>query len=205
VAEVEPEETTPIEGSVASLGFLRIDLVRRTDGERLFGHLLDRHHYLGYSRPVGEHLKYLVWAGERPLACLGWSSAPRQLNLRDQFVGAPKEAYAHHLHWIAYNTRYLILPWVRVPHLASHLLGRIARRISQDWQAVYHHPICLLESFVDSERFRGTCYRAANWICVGRSVGRGTKSKTKERTASIKELWVYPLGRNFRQKLLQSA
>jgi hypothetical protein len=205
VAEVELGDTTPIEGSVASLRPLTVDLVRRTEGDKLFGQLLSRHHYLGYSRPVGEHLKYLVWAAGRPLACLGWSSAPRQLNLRDQFVGAPKEAYAHHLPWIAYNTRYLIMPWVKVPHLASHLLGRIARRISQDWQVVYHHPICLLESFVDSERFRGTCYRAANWICVGRSVGRGTKSKTKARTASIKELWVYPLGRNFRQKLLQGA
>jgi hypothetical protein len=203
VSEVAPEDSSPIEGSMVSLGPLRVDLVRRTEGEKLFGHLLDRHHYLGYSRPVGEHLKYLIWAGDRPVACLGWSSAPRQLNLRDQFVGAPKEAYP--LHLIAYNTRYLILPWVKVPHLASHLLGRIARRISQDWQGVYHHPIRLLESFVDIERFRGTCYRAANWSCVGRSVGRGTKSKTQERTASIKELWVYPLGRNWRQKLLQGV
>ena len=95
------------------------------------------------------------------------------------------------------------MPWVRVPHLASHLLGRIARRLSQDWQALYHHPIHLLESFVDIQRFGGTCYRAANWTCLGRSLGRGTKSKTKERTTSIKELWVYPLGKDFRQRLLQ--
>ena len=90
-----------------------------------------------------------------------------------------------------------------MPHLASHVLGRIARRISADWQELYHHPIHLLESFVDIERFKGTCYRAANWQCVGRSVGRGTKSKTHAATASIKELWVYPLGRNFRLKLTQ--
>jgi hypothetical protein len=138
----------------------------------------------------------------RPIACLAWSSAPRQLNLRDQFVGAPKEAYRHHLHCVAYNTRYLIAPWVAVPHLASHLLSRVARRISADWQALYHHPIHLLESFVDLERFKGTCYRAANWTCVGRSAGRGTKSQSGDRT-SIKELWVYPLRRDFRQKLLQ--
>jgi hypothetical protein len=202
VAEVAPCDTDPIEGSLASLGPLEIRLVRRAQGEPLFAHLLSRHHYLGYSRPVGEHLKYLVWAGGRPIAALGWSSAPRQLHLRDQFVGAPKEAYRHHLHLIAYNTRFLILPWVKVPHLASHLLGRIARRISQDWQALYQHPIHLLESFVDTERFRGTCYRAANWIRVGRSVGRGTKSQTGPGTTSIKELWVYPLGRHFRQHLL---
>jgi hypothetical protein len=202
VAAVPPVDTTPIEATVASLPPLTIDLVRRAESEALFAHLLSRHHYLGYSRPVGEHLKYLVWAGQRPIACLGWSSAPRQLNVRDRFVGAPKEAYRHNLHRIAYNTRYLIVPWARVPALASHLLGRIVRRVSQDWQALYHHPLDLLESFVDTERFAGACYRAANWICVGRSVGRGTKSKTAEPTVSLKELWVYPLHRDFRQRLL---
>jgi hypothetical protein len=204
VSEVEPIDTTPIEGSLASLGPLEIRLVRRAEGEKLFAHLLSRHHYLGYSRPVGEHLKYLVLAAARPIACVGWSSAPRQLNLRDEFVGAPKENYGHNLHLIAYNTRYLLLPWIKVPHLASHLLGRIARRISADWQALYHHRIHLLESFVDIERFRGTCYRAANWTCVGRSVGRGTKSKSGQPACSIKELWVYPLGKQFRQRLLQT-
>jgi len=204
VADVAPVDTTPIAESLASLGPLEIRLVRRAESETLFAHLLSRYHYLGYSRPVGEHLKYLVWAGARPLACLGWSSAPRQLHWRDQFVGAPKEAYRHHLHRIAYNTRYLILPWVRVPHLASHLLGRMAGRISADWQALYHHPVDLLESFVDTERFRGACYQAANWICLGHSGGRGTKSKSHQPACSIKELWVYPLSRNFRQRLLQS-
>jgi hypothetical protein len=200
VAAVESYDTSPIAGSLATLGPLEIRLVRRAEGEKLFAHLLSRYHYLGYSRPVGEHLKYLVLAGLRPVACVGWSSAPRQLNLRDQFVGAPKEAYRHNLHRIAYNTRYLILPWVRVPHLASHLLARLARRISTDWQCLYQHPIYLLESFVDIERFQGTCYRAANWTCVGHSEGRGTKSKTHDQT-SIKELWVYPLVQRLRDKL----
>lgn len=204
VAALAPCDTTPIAGPLASLGPLEIRLVRRADGEELFAHLLSRYHYLGYSRPVGEHLKYLVLAGARPVACLAWNSGPLKLTLRDKFVGAPKEAYAHNLHLIAYNSRYLIAPWVTVPHLASHLLGRILRRISSDWQALYHHPIHLLESFVDTQRFRGTCYRAANWTCVGRSQGRGTKSKTGART-SIKELWVYPLGRHFRERLLQKS
>ena len=202
VAEVGAVEDTLWEGSLASIGPLEIRLVRRAEGEALFGHLLQQHHYLGYSRPVGEHLKYLVMAGSRPIACLGWSSAPLQLNLRDQFVGAPKAAYRHNLHLIAYNTRYLILPWVRVPHLASHLLARISRRISADWQELYNHPVHLLESFVDIERFRGTTYRAANWICLGRSLGRGTKSKHDAPDTSIKELWVFPLRRDFRQRLL---
>lgn len=202
VIEVPPYDTAPLIGTLRSLGPLEIDLVRRTDREALFAHLLSRYHYLGYSRPVGEHLKYLVWAGPRPIAALGWSSAPRQLDLRDRFVGAPKEAYRHHLDRIAYNTRYLIGPWVQVPGLASHLLSRIARRISADWQALYHHPLHLLESFVDTQRFAGTCYRAANWIGLGRSEGRGTKSRTGA-SASIKEFWVYPLSRDFRARLLQ--
>lgn len=201
VEQLEFCDTTPMEGSLASLGPVEIRLVRRAEGEDAFNYLLSQYHYLSFSRPVGEHLKYLVLAGQRPVACMAWNSGPLKLNLRDQFVGAPRNSY--HLHFIAYNSRYLIVPWVKVPHLASHILGRIARRISADWQALYHHPIYLLESFVDTERFKGTCYRAANWTCVGRSEGRGTKSKARAQT-SIKELWVYPLSRDFRTQLLQS-
>ena len=201
VAQLEFCDTTPIEGSLASLGPLDIRLVRRAEGESLFNYLVNQYHYLGFSRPVGEHLKYLILCGERPIACMAWNSGPLKLTLRDEFVGAPRKAYSHNLHLIAYNSRYLIVPWVKVPHLASHVLGRIARRISADWQELYHHPIHLLESFVDIERFKGTCYRAANWQCVGRSMGRGTKSKTGAQT-SIKELWVYPVNKGFRQKLL---
>ena len=204
IGQLAPLDTTPIAGALNSLKPLRIDLVRRTEGEALFAQLLSQYHYLGYSRPVGEHLKYLVWAGSRPLACLGWSSAPRQLALRDRFIGAPKEAYAHNLHRIAYNTRYLLVPWAKVPHLASYVLGRVARRLSDDWQAVYGHRIDLLESFVDTERFEGACYRAANWTCIGRSEGRGTKSKTGGPSVSIKELWAYPLCQDFRQRLLRA-
>lgn len=202
VSQLEFCDSSPIEGSLASLGPLEIRLVRRAEGEDTFNSLVSQYHYLSFSRPVGEHLKYLVLAGERPLACMAWNSGPLRLTLRDEFVGAPRAAYAHNLHLIAYNSRYLIVPWVKVPHLASHILGRIARRLSADWQALYHHPIHLLESFVDIERFKGTCYRAANWTCVGRSEGRGTKSKAGAQT-SIKELWVYPLGKDFRQKLTQ--
>lgn len=199
--QITPLDTSPIEGSLASLGSLEIRQVRRAPGEDLFNHLIAEHHYLGFSRPVGEHLKYLVLAGERPIACMAWNSGPLKLKLRDEFIGAARSAYQHNLHLIAYNSRYLIAPWVKVPHLASHLLARIARRISSDWQTLYNHPIHLLESFVDIERFKGTCYRAANWKCLGRSEGRGTKSKAGDQV-SIKELWVYPLGRNFREKLI---
>ena len=199
VAAVGAVDETPLEGPLSSLGSLEISLVRRGPDEPLFAHLLSAHHYLGYSRPVGEHLKYLVRAGGRPVACLGWGSAPRRLGLRDHFLGGP----LRQLPLIAYNSRFLILPWVRVPSLASHLLSRIARRISPDWQQAYGHPVHLLESFVDTSRYRGSCYRAANWICVGRSQGRGTKAPTREVRCALKEYWVYPVSRDFRRHLLQ--
>lgn len=201
IRQLEFSDVSPIEGSLASLGPLEIRQVRRAPGEDLFNHLIAQYHYLGFSRPVGEHLKYLVLAGNRPIACMAWNSGPLRLKLRDELIGAPRADYQHNLHLIAYNSRYLLAPWVKVPHLASHLLSRIARRISSDWQALYNHPIHLLESFVDIERFKGTCYRAANWKCIGESAGRGTKSKAGDQV-SIKQLWVYPLTPNFRQKLL---
>jgi len=201
-AVTEPVATAPLTGSLAALGPLELGLVRRTEGERLFDQLLGEYHYLGYRRPVGEHLKYLVRAGGRPVACLAWSSAPRRLDLRDAFIGGDKERSRRNLHLIAYNTRFLILPWVAVPQLASHLLGRVARQIARDWAACYGHPVHLLETFVDTERFRGACYRAANWLCLGRSAGLGTKARSHRVTCAIKELWVYPLAPDFRRHLL---
>jgi hypothetical protein len=203
-AAVQAVDESPIQGDLKALGPLAIRLVRRTEKEGLYGHLLSRYHYLGYSRPVGEQLKYLVLAGERPVACLGWSSAPRQLGLREAFLGGDKERIRQRLHLIAYNNRFLIPPWVQIPGLASQVLGRIARRIAGDWQECYGHRVYLLESFVDTERFQGVCYRAANWICAGRSQGRGTKARTRQRACSIKQLWVLPLSPDFRQQLLGS-
>jgi hypothetical protein len=150
---------------------------------------------------VGEHLKYLVLAGGRPIACLAFSSAPRHLGSRDRFIGWSAEARRRNIRLIAYNTRFLVMPWVVVPHLASHLLGRIARALSGDWQRLYGHPIYFLETFVDRERFRGTCYRAANWIYLGETTGRGKDAPTKKPNRPIKEVLGYPLSRDFRQQL----
>lgn len=195
-------DQSPLECPFAELGPLEVRQVRRTAAEDLFGQLLAEHHYLGYSRPVGEHLKYLIFAQDRPVACLAWSSAPHHLGPRDRFIGWTPSQRRERLHLIAYNTRFLIVPWAKVPHLASHLLGRVARVISTDWQSLYHHPIHLLETFIDPERFRATCYRAANWRCVGQSTGRGHRNPTHQRTRSIKDLWVYPLSPHFREHLL---
>lgn len=194
-------EATRIEGRLCDLQPLEFQPVRRTAQEPLFNSLLEEHHYLGYEQPVGEHLKYLVWAQSRPIAALAWSSAPRHLASRDRYIGWSAEARRRNLGLLAYNTRFLILPWVRVEHLASHILGRMAARISDDWQRVYGHPIYFLETFVDPERFRGTCYRAANWVWLGRTTGRGKQSNSYVPNRSIKDVLGYPLTQQFRELL----
>jgi len=145
-----------------------------------------------------------VYAQDRPVACLTWSSAPRHLGPRDRFIGWSAEARRRHLHLIAYNTRFLLMPCLEVPHLASHVLACIARRLSEDWQGVYQHPIHLLETFIDPARFRGTCYAAANWIPLGRTTGRGHNARTNRCDQPRKELWVYPLGVDFRSQLARA-
>ena len=190
-----------IEGRLSDILPLDIVQVRRTGDESLFDSLVQTHHYLGYTQPVGEHLKYLVFAKGAPLACLAWSSAPRHIGCRDRFIGWSPETRRKNIRFVAYNLRYLILPWVKVPHLASHLLGRMARMLSQDWERVYGHPVYFLETFVDPQRFRGTCYRAANWIPLGRTTGRGKDDQTKRPNRPIKEVWGYPLVRDFRERL----
>jgi hypothetical protein len=191
----------PLQTSLRTLGPLRFEQVRRTRQEPLFNSLIEQHHYLGYTQPVGEHLKYLVFAQERLVACLAWSSAPRHLGPRDRFIGWSAEARRRNIHLIATNMRFLIFPWVEVRHLASHILGRMARQLPGDWARIYGHPLYFLETFVDSDRFRGTCYRAANWIVLGRTTGRGKDDQTHRPNRSIKEVLGYPLDANFRQRL----
>ena len=194
-------DQAPLVTSLASLGPLEFGQVRRTPAEALFNGLLQQHHYLGYTQPVGEHLKYMVYAGARPIACLAWSSAPRHLGSRDRFIGWTAQARRANIRLLAYNTRFLVLPWVTVPHLASHLLGRMARRLSADWRSLYGHPIYFLETFVDPQRFRGTCYRAANWITLGVTTGRGKDAPSDAPTRSIKNVLGLPLVKDFRQRL----
>ena len=196
---------TPMECSLRELGPLRIEQVRRTRGEGLVAGLLARHHYLGYTRPVGEHLKYLVYAAGQPIAALIFGSAPRHLAPRDRFIGWPPAARRRNLHLIAINSRYLIMPWVRVPHLASHLLGQMARRLSADWQRLYGHPLHYLETFTDPQLFAGTCYRAANWTPLGLTTGRGKADQTSKPNRSLKLVWGYPLTPRWRELLQGGA
>jgi len=194
-------ETEPIRSGLQDLLPLTFRQVRRTEEEATFNGLIEAHHYLGYTQPVGEHLKYLVRSGERLVACLAWSSAPRHLGPRDRFIGWSKEERRRNLRFLAYNPRFLILPWVEVPHLASHILGRMARILPADWERIYGHRVVFLETFVDPTRYKGTCYRAANWIVLGRTTGRGKNDLTHKANRSIKEILGYPLCRDFRQWL----
>jgi hypothetical protein len=152
---------------------------------------------------VGEHLKFLFRAKGMPIGCMAFSSAPRHLAPRDRYIGWSAEQRRRNIALIAYNTRFLILPWVKVQRLASHLLSRAARVLSGHWQRVYHHPVYLLETFIDPQRFAGTCYRAANWRYLGMTTGRGKDDQTHRPNRSLKQLWVYPLGKDFRKRLCQ--
>jgi len=194
-------DRTPIEAPLDELGELEWRQVRRTSDEGLFDALLAEHHYLGSVRAVGEHLKHLVLLRGRPIACFAWTSPPHKLRPRDRFIGWSMAARDRNRHLIAYNPRYLIVPWVRVRNLASHLLGRMARRLPEEWRRVYGHDVCYLETFVDRERFPGTCYHAANWIVLGQTNGRGNNAKTRERTRSVKDVLGYPLSKDFRERL----
>jgi hypothetical protein len=196
-------DTSPLEIPLQGLGPVEIQPVRRTADEPLFNSLMEHYHYLAYEQPVGEHLKYLAWAQGRPIACLAWSSAPRHLGSRDRYIGWSAEARRRNIRFIAYNTRFLILPWIRVPHLASHILGKVTRALSADWERMYGHPVYFAETFIDPGRFRGACYRAANWQLLGVTTGRGKNDHTNKPNRPIKEILGLPLTRRFREYLSQ--
>ena len=153
---------------------------------------------------MGEHLKYVALAGERPIACLAWGSPPWYIGARDRFIGWSKKCRENNLHLIANNLRFLILPWIKVPCLASYLLALNRACLSKDWQGLYHHPIHLVETFVDP-RYQGTCYKADNWIRVGKTTGQGKLSKTREPLLSKKDVYVHPLTKHFRRELCHDA
>ena len=194
-------DTTPIAGALKELRPIELQQVRRTGDEPLFNSLMEQHHYLKYEQPVGEHLKYLAWAQGRPIACLAWSSAPRHLGSRDRYIGWSAEARRRNIRFIAYNTRFLILPWVRVAasgvaHSRPHGSGAF-RRLATDVQP----PVYFAETFIDPGRFRGTCYRAANWQLLGLTTGRGKNDQTNKPNRPIKEVLGLPLTPRFREYL----
>jgi len=203
--DILEQERAPIEGRLSDLQPIRIQRVSSPVDARLFRGLLQQYHYLGYTGPVGENLQYLIHDRHgRLLGCMLYGAAAWRVADRDRFIGWDGAARKRGLSRIANNMRFLILPWVRIPHLASHLLALIRRRISTDWQEKYGHPILLLETFVEQRRFAGTCYRADNWICVGRSTGRTRNHNSGDPTVPVKSVWLYPLHRRFRGALIAS-
>lgn len=195
-------DMSPMDGPLSGVRPVTLTMVRRTPYERAYKSLIHQYHYLGYTTPVGEHLEYLAFSKGRPIACIGFCSAPRHIGARDRYLGWNREERMANLHKVAINTRFLILPWVAVPHLASHLLGLMARRIASDWEALYQHRVVWLETFVDPERgFTGTCYRAANWVRLGVTTGRGKNDQTHRPNRSLKHVFGYPLAKDFRKAL----
>ena len=194
--------TLPILAKLKTLVPLKVRLAEDKDTLGLFKCFLSAYHYLGFSGSVGENLKYIVYdRHDRPLACLlfgacAWKCAPR-----DDFIGWDQNKRGKNLSLVTNNMRFLVLPWVKVEHLASHILGKVTRRISSDWVAKYGHPIYMLETFVECGRFLGTCYKASNWICVGKTKGRSRNDRYKTLKVPIKDIYLYPLVKRFKEVL----
>jgi hypothetical protein len=198
-----PCDRTPVEAALRDLQPLRLQALEEGHPELgLFRSLLQAHHYLGLRNSVGENLKYLARDRHgRPVACLLFGAAAWKAKARDQWIGWTSAQRERALPRLANNTRFLVLPWVRVPHLASHILGQVARRLDADWRGKYGHGIELLETFVDRQRFRGTCYRAAGWLHVGVTTGRSRNDREQTLAVPLKDIYLRPLGPEFHRRL----
>ena len=196
-------DTSPIEALLRALQPLKVITVTpRSAYEPLYNCFLASYHYLGYTGTVGENMKYLILDNQdRPLACLLFGSSAWSAAERDAHIGWDRETRQRNVNFTTNNTRFLVLPWVRVKCLASHVLGLVTRRIGQDWQARYGHPVYCLETFVERARFRGTCYQAANWQCVGQTRGRSRNDRYTNLSVPVKDIYLYPLQRDYRQQL----
>jgi len=199
--DVVSYDSSKITGTVSNFGSLTIRMVRRYPEEALWDHLVDKFHYLARPWIVGSYLKYIAYIESRPVACLGWGSAAWKVACRDQQIGWNPATRESNLHKVVNNVRFLILPWVQIEHLASKVLSANIRVLAKDWLNFYHCPVVLLETFVDTQRFTGTCYRAANWKCIGTTMGRGKYDRLHRSSSSTKAVFVYPLTRNFREAL----
>ena len=196
-------EPAPVECAAGECEPLELALVQGATEGRMWREHMERHHYLGCRVPFGANLRYWVRNRDRELACLLWTSPAWKMHARDAWIGWSDEQRKRNLQRIVNHARFLILPWVRVKGLASKILGLSARKLPTDWQARYGHRPVLLETLVDANRFRGTCYRAANWIYLGQTTGRGRMDREhKAHGQAVKDVYVYPLVRDARPRLL---
>jgi hypothetical protein len=184
------------------LGELTFTIVRKRKKSHLWNELIERHHYLGYKPLPGAQMRYLVYAGERLLAALGFGAAAWKVAPRDNYIGWTPEQRKRNLHLVANNARFLILPWITSRNLASRILSQMCKRLPADWQDRYGHSPVLLETYVETDRFRGTCYKAANWTRVGQTQGRGKLDRHHRHSLPRKDVFLYPLQSLFREKLL---
>jgi len=198
-----PHATEPIRDRLGALTPLHIaPALPRTHEARLFNCLVSKYHYLSLRNTVGANLKYLIRDRHgRPLACMLFGSAAWKTAARDAFIGWDIRARRRHLHLLTNNTRFIVLPWVFVEHLASHVLARVLRRLNADWAAKYGYRLQLVETFVERSRFRGTCYRAANWIHLGATSGRSRQDRDHTLRVGVKDVYVYALEPHFREVL----
>ena len=194
------EPGTRLEAPLCELGAVRLERVAGADSA-LWNELIERYHYLGYKPLPGAQLRYFAYAGDRLVALLGFGAAAWQTAPRDAWIGWSSEQRQRNLSAVVNNARFLILPWIRVPHLASKLLGLAARALAGHWQARYGYPVLLLETFVEAERFSATCYQAANWQCLGETQGRGKLGDHRLGQVPVKTVWVYPLASDARARL----
>jgi hypothetical protein len=192
----------PVEEPLSALTPLTVEVVSEKYSLMEFKSYIEQYHYLGYDRNIGENIKYFVYDRRgRRLACLMFGSAAWSCEPRDSYIGWDRDGRKAALRYATNNSRFLIFPWVAVPHLASHTLALICRRISSDWAAKYGHPLYVLETYVECGRFKGTCYKAANWKFVGKTAGKGRNCKTWVGELPVKDIYVYPLHKNSFEKL----
>ena len=192
----------PIIAKLKTLTPLKVRLAEDKDTLDLFKCFLSLYHYLGFSGTVGENLKYIVYdKDDRVLACLLFGSCAWKCAPRDDFIGWDSITRGKNLSFVTNNARFLILPWVKVEHLASHILAKVSRRISSDWTAKYRHPVYILETFVECGKFKGTSYKAAGWICVGKTKGRSRNDRYSTIKVPIKDIYLYPLTKRFKEVL----
>lgn len=194
----------PVTLPAGSLGKLLVLPVETPRDSSLWNELIERYHYMGYKPLPGDQIRYLVFGGQDLLAALGFGSAAWKMAPRDQFIGWSPEQRVGNLHLVVNNARFLILPWVTSQNLASRILAGVAKQLPRDWQARYGYRPVLLETCIDRDRFRGTCYRAANWIFVGQTQGRGKLDREHRHPLPVKDILLYPIHKNFRRELLRT-
>jgi hypothetical protein len=202
VSKPEWLHPVPLDGALGPVRpELTLELVRGREATRRYNQLIGTYHYLGYEQPTGAQLKYLAWHRGRPLGGLSFGPAAFKVASRDQWIGWTDSGRQERLFWLVNNDRFLIMPWVQVPGLASLVLTQCLGRLRADWQAVYHHDLALAETFIERDHFTGRCYAAAHWQCVGQTCGRGRNDRFNTGALPVKTVWLYPLRADFREVL----